>query len=590
MNSRRALPLAACLLVLFAGAARSTGASSTTLQSCETQQLRPLAGPLHLGSVPIIFIHGVAGDPSIFTKPAPGSAKSLSVEVASLPQTTVWTFDYHDVSLDWVTNPRIGPAFAASIACLARATHHRVIVIAHSMGGLATQYAASRSDPEGGIVGEHIAHVFAIATPFTGSELLTAVADAVKGGPRADPAWGAVADALLSECAGYAQSAYRNGAISSPCGVLSVLHSPVGTALQYQSPEIRALPRWPASVPVTDIAGEIDLTFGIWKLRHAFNIGDVAVSQGSATAHNTSGSPVRIICHESLIGLFRTPCYHSRLPQNSDVVRGLLHDVRGAVDLERGTFLPAATGPNDWSSYLPVIAGRTCTYRATATVGQFTSVAEQASRIDSPQLKADGVHFSIHSTTTTTTTGPGIQPESESQTMTYPYVLANDGTVRTNPGSISRSGIEYGFSGFEIWPTLISLREGKSITTTIESRFAATTEAMRAELRKALHGPDEVNATVTLKVGPAPPIGTITTPAGTFTNTIGVRSTLVSEHVENAPLGTDAEVMKAMRALGPGATDVYLARGVGIVETKQGGPFASLSSPPELVGCSVSSH
>ena len=540
---------------------------------------------MRLGSVPVVFIHGITGDPSIFTEPGPGGAESVAAQVASLPDATVWTFDYHDVSLDWVTNPQIGPAFASAIDCLARVSGHRVIVIAHSMGGLATQYAAGQNDPTGGTVGDHIAHVFTIGTPFTGSKLLTALEDAIYGNPIADPAQAAVVDALLSECAGAVEAAYSSGADTTPCSLLSVPGSPVGTALRYESAQIRALPRWPAGLPVTDVAGEIDLTFGIWKLRHTFDIGDVPVSQDSATAHNTSGAPIRVVCHDSLVNLVRTECYHGRLPENPNVVAPLLKDVRSAVALEKATFLPATSGPNEWASYLPVIAGRTCTYRATSTFGQFTSVSQQTSIIPSAQLEADGVHFTIRSTTTTTTTGPGTPAQTQTETLTYPYLLANNGTVRVSPGNISKSGLSYTYSGFEVWPTVAALRQGQSVTTTMTVRLSATTAALRAELAKALNGQSGIDATVTFKVGPAPILGPIVTSDGTFANTIGVQVSLVSEHEANAPPGTDAGIMKLARAFGPGKTDIYFARGVGPVETKVGGLLASLSSPVELTGC-----
>jgi pimeloyl-ACP methyl ester carboxylesterase len=540
---------------------------------------------MRLGAVPIVFIHGITGDPSIFTTPGPRGAESLAVQVAAVRDTTVWTFDYHAYSLDWVTNPNIGPAVASAVACLARLSGHRVIVIAHSMGGLATQYAAAQADPAGGKVGDRIAHVFTIGTPFTGSKLLTVLEDAIKGNPVADPTQAAIVDAILSKCAGAGEAAYRKGGESTPCSLLSIPGSPVGTALRYNSQQIRALPRWSRSVPVTDVAGEIRLTFGIWKLRHTFDIGDVPVSQDSATAHNTSGAPIRVVCHDSLVSLSSAECYHGRLPQNPNVVVPLLKAVRSAVALEDVTFLPATSGPNEWSSYLPVIAGRTCTYRATSTVGQFTSVAQQTSVIPSAQLEADGVHFSIRSTTTTTTTGPGTTPQAQSQMLTYFYALANNGTVRVSPGNIAKSGLSFTYSGFEVWPTVAALRQGQSITTTMTARFSATTAALRAELNKALNGQDSIDSTVTFKVGPAPPIGPIVTQAGTFTNTIGVRVVLVSEHEAHAPAGTDAQVIKVAHAFGPGTTDVYFARGIGIVETKQSGLLASLSSPVELTRC-----
>jgi hypothetical protein len=47
--------------------------------------------------------------------------------------------------LDWVTDTSIDPRLAGALACLARDYDLKPIVIAHSMGGLATKYAAAQN-------------------------------------------------------------------------------------------------------------------------------------------------------------------------------------------------------------------------------------------------------------------------------------------------------------------------------------------------------------------------------------------------------------------------------------------------------------
>jgi pimeloyl-ACP methyl ester carboxylesterase len=319
----------------FLGVAMAWQARGAALSCDSDQVVRLSASQPAAGALPVIFIHGITGDPTIWTHRELNGDPSIADRVKSIPGTTVWTFNYHKVSLNWVTDPAIGPAFARSISCLAHLTGRRVIVIAHSMGGLATQYAAAQQDPNGGTVGSDIARVIAIGTPFEGSKALSAAQIAVNGGEDvSDPALASVVEALLSKCAGLSEAdlALNSG---NPCSLLGVLRSPVGRDLMYHSAAIAALPPWASSVPVSDIAGEIDVTVGVWPLLHTFNVGDLAVSQDSATAHNTSGSPLRFSCHDAILKILETQCYHSRLPWNTAIVDDVASEVRHVVQQQQ---------------------------------------------------------------------------------------------------------------------------------------------------------------------------------------------------------------------------------------------------------------
>src|SRR5205823_4494192 len=129
----------------------------------------------------------------------------------------------------------------------------------------------------------------------------------------------AAAEAILSACAGIGE-AQLAGDAGNPCGLVAVPRSPVGTALEYQSAAIRQLPAWSRSVSVKTVAGEIKITLGVWILRHTFNLGDLLVSQDSATAHNTDGSPEWIACNDTVLQILSSKCYHGKLPSNPTVV------------------------------------------------------------------------------------------------------------------------------------------------------------------------------------------------------------------------------------------------------------------------------
>ena len=86
-------------------------------------------------------------------------------------QVTGYTFDWSEYSgfklreqLSWVTGPPApgpGPLLAQAIKCVAGKSGHKVIIIAHSMGGLVTEDASTI-----GSVADDIAAVFTLGTPF----------------------------------------------------------------------------------------------------------------------------------------------------------------------------------------------------------------------------------------------------------------------------------------------------------------------------------------------------------------------------------------------------------------------------------------
>jgi pimeloyl-ACP methyl ester carboxylesterase len=277
----------------------------------------------------------MGGSPADWNKPGLDGSQSIADRVSALSGTTVWAFSYQKKALNWVTDASIGPRLAESISCLWRYTGKPVVVVDHSMGGLATQYAAAQWDSSGHKVASDIAEVIAIGTPFDGSKFLTVLQAVIRGGEGlSNPGLTAAAEALLSACAGigHDQLAADSG---DPCGALAVLRSPVGTDLMYRSAAIESLPAWPSSLPVKAVAGEIKITVGIWKLRHTFDLGDILVSQDSATAHNTDGSPARVTCNNNVLQALSSKCYHGRLPSNPAVVGQVLDVVRKIVAREQ---------------------------------------------------------------------------------------------------------------------------------------------------------------------------------------------------------------------------------------------------------------
>ncbi|QOR71330.1 hypothetical protein IM660_03235 [Ruania alkalisoli] len=134
--------------------------------------------PLQDGSfVPVVLVHGWRGsvgtwdlhmDLSENATAEPGTShRSFVGNLQDVPGVSVFTFDYSSVNTSWVTAPAIGPTLATHIACLHDAFGQDVIVIAHSMGGLATRQAFAEA-PE---AAEMVSQVITYGTPNTGSDL-----------------------------------------------------------------------------------------------------------------------------------------------------------------------------------------------------------------------------------------------------------------------------------------------------------------------------------------------------------------------------------------------------------------------------------
>ncbi len=244
-------------------------------------------------------------------------------------------FDYKPFATRWVTNPNIGPRLADAVHRLSEASRcsggdGHIIVIAHSMGGLAVRCALTSScggrDDMAGTVGL----VITLGTPHLGSHLRDNARDFI--GTHG------AGNALRAFCSKFNPSVYvlrsLNTKYNEVCDTIgALLRSEAGRAFTMGSQELAALPPFPPGVPVRALAGDIRLLAPTLFSARFYDIGDGPVSTQSASATSTEeayGGHRVYPC--GLLSLTETPhCTHLSLTKTSDFV----DDVAGTVRVYR---------------------------------------------------------------------------------------------------------------------------------------------------------------------------------------------------------------------------------------------------------------
>ncbi len=275
------------------------------------------------GWVPIVLVHGITDSAKKWRRSQIGGGLPIPEAIAVVPGSAVYTFDYGSSSLNWVTDPDIGPALADGIRCLAQASGHQVIVVAHSMGGLAAQQA------QGSLFAGELSAVITIGTPNQGSELAGAAPAATLAAGISSPLlapYAALFPIIAKVCGEFGVRHPEDAA----CWAVSSFDTPAGRAMTPGSPELAALPAWRPGIAVHRIATELNLTGQLGPLKGAHDVGDVLVSSTSATAGGTEKSFVDD-CSADVSGAISSPCYHGKQTQNPAVVAVVVNRIQKAI-------------------------------------------------------------------------------------------------------------------------------------------------------------------------------------------------------------------------------------------------------------------
>lgn len=253
------------------------------------------------------------------------------------------------------------------------------------------------------------------------------------------------------------------------------------------------------------------------------------------------------------------------------------------------------TGPQ-WSEYLPVQNGRVCTYFNSYTEEELdrSVINVVTSEYTNVREEPDGTHFTLKGTAETTTIDESGEDETFTQTMTPEWVLANDGTLRSEMSALTDSwqfnteDMDMSVDEFMVFPSIDFLRQGESNTSSSTGTWRATTPEAQAEFEQYLEpGESAMKFRVVYTVEGVPP-KEITTPAGTFTDIVGISFKVDKIEALNANAEGRTELDERTEFLtDPSSNTVnWYARDMGVVQTgfDEAGSLSEVP-PSQLQGC-----
>lgn len=268
----------------------------------------------------IVSAHGYGSDASAWgLRERDYEGSMLQAIDGNIDNTYYYPFNYASYNQQWVTDSNIGPKLADTISCLAQLSRDgggngKVIVLAHSMGGLATRYAAES-------VGNDIGLVITIGTPHHGAVLGNAL-------------WGAVAVACSNGIASnFITHRLQDNSLCTG--------NQSSQGLAKWSSDMRELPDFPDSIPVKAIAGNLSLYFSFRRWNWTLKTGsDTIVGVESATHQYTTdfqtGDGKRIVdCTSQIHHIASAPCQHSGMLRGSEAQQEVVDSIEAFIEANK---------------------------------------------------------------------------------------------------------------------------------------------------------------------------------------------------------------------------------------------------------------
>lgn len=300
----RLISLMLAIVCLFSATTQAASASAATPSKLDESSAKCTSPGK---KVSVLLVHGWNADPSIWGK----TTDTQSLRGLNLPNVKVSTFSYAKYALHWVSHPAIGSALSQKINCLARASKKaggkgKVVIVAHSMGGLATKRALAL-----GGAGKYVDLVITMGTPYEGSRLSD------------------YADNLLKT------ACERAGIPAQKCytGAFGGMH--VG------SKPLKALPKWPKHTAVLALASDISINNA-----PIASDGVVAVDSAHAGGKDPRRGGGQLVYHcktDSVLKVLngQVSCSHGNLPKYGPIRDQVARSVARYVTKLRGPWVSA---------------------------------------------------------------------------------------------------------------------------------------------------------------------------------------------------------------------------------------------------------
>jgi hypothetical protein len=163
-----------------------------------------------------------------------------------------------------------------------------------------------------------------------------------------------------------------------------------------------------------------------------------------------------------------------------------------------------------------------------------------------------------------------------SQTFLLNYKVLANGRLLAPEQSFHVDGVDANVSGFIVYPSVTSLNDGDSFTSSLHGSVSSSNSTYASELASVTtdHSPTVRFKLLFRVVGV--PTRRIVTPGGTFTKDVGVKVSLLHMTITNVAhgKGINSGLELVWKTLFP-TTVYYWARGVGLVDVTSQGPFGN---------------
>ena len=216
-----------------------------------------------------------------------------------------------------------------------------------------------------------------------------------------------------------------------------------------------------------------------------------------------------------------------------------------------------------WLTYLNTTVGRSCSTGIGNPNKQGSSRTTQTLTLVSKTATPSGIELVYQSVVVST--APNVPPTRS--TMTLKYLVALSGELDVVPLTITRNGVSYFVSGFEVYPQPLGTSPSK-LNKTLSDVFVKI-EGTTTQARKELGAVNGAVASISFMATISVPAGGITTPGGYFATGVNISaggsSVAFATSTPGLSQALKTELTNAMVSMFNG--DVVFGRGVGIVKT-----------------------